>query len=1021
MNKLYTRTQQTCALLLIFAMLLIAPLSMPLFGQSPCTSPVVRQVSNAKATNSNVYDDITLAMTGLLGSGTEAAWVLDGATTFTENPDGTARLQGTVKQFGDYTTPRRLAMDITLGGKSYAPDASGPYNQTGVPTSSWYYYYSLTGSFTGLDALVGGKLNLAIHMHPFQVGIGANQMFTPEDQELNGAGGWFEWTIASQPTNGALQFTNYIPGLTISDIAILLSGTPAEPCIDPCATDAQAPTFTACPENITLSSTANCAIATWLAPIVTDNCSTPSVSSNYESGFCFPIGSTTVIYTATDAKGNKSTCSFIVTVTNPCDTDTQAPVLSTCPQNIALSSTTTCATATWTAPTATDNCSTPSVSSNYNSGFCFPIGSTTVIYTATDAKGNKSTCSFTVTVTNPCATDTQAPVFTACPTNITLSTTANCATATWTAPKATDNCSTPIVTSNYNSGFCFPVGTTTVTYTATDAKGNNVVCSFTVKVTKTISCTVTGNTLTKTCVNNIPVIAGSAFTNYEYVWLKSTTGCPTQASQAIAGATAQNYTLPSRVSVTTYFVRCARPIGCTTWGPVNESNCVTVYATDCAPVNCTITGNTLTKTCVNNIPVIAGSAFTNYEYVWLKSTTGCPNQASQAIAGATAQNYTLPSRVSVTTYFVRCARPIGCTTWGPVNESNCVTVYATDCAPAPATCDINFSSTKSYRIVSKKSGKALDIYGNGMGNDVPVIQWGYHGGANQQWRLFSLGSGYFKVMARSSSKYLACHYTANGTAVYQYDYYTGGYKDWKIECVGTTGYYRFVHRASGKVLDLSGASMADGAKMEIFTWDGTDSQLFKIEEVAPAAYSVAASTVLALNASSESDRVRLGWLTNTGYDNDFYTVEKMNPSTGDFEKMTLVNNTQFDDQVQTHVAFDANPTEGDNFYRVKVSMNNGQDRLTDVKKVTFKRMVGFGAFPNPASDELNVNLAEYTGKSVDIVIYNSFGKVMSRERMENVANSVHKLNVNELSAGQYMIRVSSEGKRDATQPVVIQK
>ena len=101
-----------------------------------------------------------------------------------------------------------------------------------------------------------------------------------------------------------------------------------------------------------------------------------------------------------------SLCSVIVnsvTVSNggnPCDTDTTPPVLSNCPSNINLISTGTSVVATWISPTATDNCTlTSSVSSNYNSGIAFPIGTTAIIYTAKDAKGNQATCSFNVIVT----------------------------------------------------------------------------------------------------------------------------------------------------------------------------------------------------------------------------------------------------------------------------------------------------------------------------------------------------------------------------------------------------------------------------------------------------------------------------------------------------------------------------------------------------------------------------------------------------------------------------------------------
>ena len=69
---------------------------------------------------------------------------------------------------------------------------------------------------------------------------------------------------------------------------------------------------------------------------------------------------------------------------------------------------------------------------------------------------------------------------------------------------------------------------------------------------------------------------------------------------------------------------------------VNLNGCVkTVYVTVCNTTNCNVTDNTIAKSCVNDIPVLTGAALANYEYVWLKSTSGCPTQTNQAIAGTT--------------------------------------------------------------------------------------------------------------------------------------------------------------------------------------------------------------------------------------------------------------------------------------------------------------------------------------------------------------------------------------------------
>ena len=550
------------------------------------------------------------------------------------------------------------------------------------------------------------------------------------------------------------------------------------------------------------------------------------------------------------------------------------------------------------------------------------------------------------------------------------------------------------------------------TYTIT-VNLNGCIKTITVTITTTPNCTVTGNTISKSCVNGVPVLTGSAFTGYEFIWLKSTYGCPNQMSQAIAGATGQDYTLPSRVSTTTYFVRCVRPIGCTTW---SESNCITVYVTDCAP-NCTVIGNTISKSCMNGVPVLTGSTFTGYEFIWLKSTYGCPNQMSQAIAGATGQDYTLPSRVSTTTYFVRCARPIGCTTW---SESNCITVYATDCAPNPC---ITFDPTKCYKIVNRLNGRCLNVSGWSQSNNAATNTWSYNSQANQQWKIQSIGSGYYKVMSRNSGKVLANHWTNNNSSCYQYDYYTGGCGDWSFTC-NSEGYFIIKHRLSGRCLDLKDAgsgSISDGCNTVIYNSDGSNSQQWQIVEVncAWGQYS-ATPDVLTMDAHAEINRSRIEWVNNTGFKNDFFTVEKMDNATGNFEKMEI-QNTIYSNKPEQYVSYDKNPTEGDNFYRVGVTFENGTVKYSETKKVIFSTLSTLRVFPNPADDFLDIDLKQYKGSAVSIYLYNNFGQQVQFTNIENVTDGTTRLNIASQGTGNYILRVTSKSKRDVTKQVVIAK
>jgi subtilisin-like proprotein convertase family protein len=236
--------------------------------------------------------------------------------------------------------------------------------------------------------------------------------------------------------------------------------------------DAQNPTIT-CPANITVNNTANqCGAAVTYSATASDNCPGVSVSYSPVSGSFFPIGTTTVTATATDAAGHTASCTFTVTVV-----DAQNPSI-TCPANITVNNTANqCGAAVTYSATASDNCPGVSVSYSPVSGSFFPTGTTTVTATATDAAGHTASCTFTVTVV-----DAQAPTIT-CPANITVNNTANqCGSAVTYSATAADNCPGVSVSYSPASGSFFPVGTTTVTATATDGANNTASCTFTVTV-----------------------------------------------------------------------------------------------------------------------------------------------------------------------------------------------------------------------------------------------------------------------------------------------------------------------------------------------------------------------------------------------------------------------------------------------------------------------------------------------------------------------------------------------------------
>ena len=214
----------------------------------------------------------------------------------------------------------------------------------------------------------------------------------------------------------------------------------------------------------------------------TDNCTGMTLSVSPNTFDCTDTGTTvTVTLTATDAAGLTDTCTANVTII-----DQVAPTAVCQDITVQLDAT---GNVTITAADvdngSSDGCGgavtlalTPSSSFD-----CDDLGANTVTLFVTDASGNSSFCTATVTVE-----DSVAPTIT-CAADQTQSADSGLCTAAVTVvgPTISDNCSIASITNDFNStadaSDDYPVGTTTVTWTLTDGSGNTSTCTQDIVVT----------------------------------------------------------------------------------------------------------------------------------------------------------------------------------------------------------------------------------------------------------------------------------------------------------------------------------------------------------------------------------------------------------------------------------------------------------------------------------------------------------------------------------------------------------
>lgn len=117
------------------------------------------------------------------------------------------------------------------------------------------------------------------------------------------------------------------------------------------------------------------------------------------------------------------------------------------------------------------------------SGDAFPVGATTLEYTATDASGNTDVCTFTVTVT-----DNEAPTAICQNVSVTLDATGNgSTTAAAVNIGSSDACGIASLSLDQTAFTCANVGPNTVTLTVTDVNSNTNTCTATVDVVDNVN------------------------------------------------------------------------------------------------------------------------------------------------------------------------------------------------------------------------------------------------------------------------------------------------------------------------------------------------------------------------------------------------------------------------------------------------------------------------------------------------------------------------------------------------------
>ncbi len=163
------------------------------------------------------------------------------------------------------------------------------------------------------------------------------------------------------------------------------------------------------------------------------------------------------------------------------------------------------------------------------------------------------------------------------------------------------------------------------------------------------------------------------------------------------------------------------------------------------------------------------------------------------------------------------------------------------------------TSGATYKIVSKCSGRAVEVSNASTDDGANVQQWSDVGAAQQQWTIESVGNDYYKLVNLNSGKALevAGASTADGANVDQRTYTGATNQQWQILDVGG-GSVILKARHSNKLLDLANGSSSNGANIDQWSDTGATSQRWQLTLVKGPNTDASRPVLTFANAGSQS-------------------------------------------------------------------------------------------------------------------------------------------------------------------------
>jgi hypothetical protein len=107
---------------------------------------------------------------------------------------------------------------------------------------------------------------------------------------------------------------------------------------------------------------------------------------------------------------------------------------------------------------------------------------------------------------------------------------------------------------------------------------------------------------------------------------------------------------------------------------------------------------------------------------------------------------------------------------------------------------------------------------------------------------------------------------------------------------------------------------------------------------------------------------------------------------------------------------DNDPLPGENFYRVRFVLADGEQVFSERRKLYFKEVAAFEIFPNPTGRQVNLLMKKFRGKEVEVMIFDGVGNQVYQQQISQVDEGMLRIELETMYPGIYSVSVLHRGK-----------